>query len=158
LGLPVKPWSTSTPCGPPGADHGSHPAMTSGIRILSGIGMLPPVVGGGYPVGILDDAVDRAHRGEALAAPRAQLGEDDHVDPVVEDRAELWRAVPETGVAVDADRHVDPEGRRLPLRVALACVDALSTGPGRHGGRQPTDEARRLVLGAKHALTARVLH
>ena len=47
---------------------------------------------------------------QALVAARAELGDDDHVDAVVEDGAELRRAVADARVAVDADRHVDRHG------------------------------------------------
>src|SRR5690349_1089987 len=89
-GLPVKPWHTSTPCGPPGQDWASAPAMTAGsdIRILRAERLLPPVVDGGRPIGVFVDAVDRADRGQTLPAAGAQLGKDDDVDPVVEDRPE----------------------------------------------------------------------
>src|SRR5690606_12288153 len=56
------------------------------------------------------------------------------VDAVVEDRAELRRAVPQARVAVDADRHLDPQRRVLPLRVALPRRQALAAGGGGHRG------------------------
>src|SRR5437899_9535477 len=117
-GHPVKPCTTSAPCGPPAAENGSAPGSTTGrllsperalsvvprekveegeegsvIGVLRTEGVLPPVVGRRVPVGVGNDAVDGAHGRQALLAPRAELREDDHVDPVVEDRAELWRAV-----------------------------------------------------------------
>src|SRR5438132_13868497 len=84
-GQPVKPCTTSAPCGPPGAENGSAPGSTSVIRVLRAERVLPPVPGRGLPVGVGDDAVDRADGREALLAARAQLREDDDVDPVVED-------------------------------------------------------------------------
>ncbi len=80
------------------------------------------------------DAVDRAGV-EALVAARAELRDDDHVHPVVEDGPELRRAVPDARVAVDADRHVDEQRRVLPLGVPLAVRDAL--GPGRSPPSRP---------------------
>src|SRR5829696_7963810 len=124
-GLPVKPCSTRTPTSSPAAENGSAPGITacSGIGVLRAEGLGPPVLGRALPVGVGVDAVHRA-RVEALAAARAQLRDDDDVDPVVEDGPELRRAVPDAGVAVDALRHLDAQGRRLPLRVALALLDA----------------------------------
>src|SRR6266480_4748898 len=77
-GQPVKPCTTSAPCGPPEAENGSAPGSTakSGIRVLRGEGVLPPVVGRGRGLGVLVDAVDRAGR-QALAAAGAELGDDD---------------------------------------------------------------------------------
>src|SRR4051794_2207530 len=125
LQLPVKPWSTSAPCGPPSMLSGSAPGMigavtasSSLVRVVAG-GLFPPVVGGGLPVRVREDAVDRTHRRQTLLAARAQLRDDDHVDPVVEDGAELRRTVADAGVAVDADRHVDHERWVLPLGIAL---------------------------------------
>ena len=98
--------------------------------------------GAGTPVGIGIDAVDRA-RGQALVAPAAQLGDDHDVGAVVEDRAELRRAVPEARVAVDALRHLDAQRRVLPLRVALVLRDALEPRRCGHGLRR-----RRRLAGA----------
>src|SRR5438552_11673036 len=131
-GHPVKPCTTRAPCGPPAAENGSAPGSTSVIRVLRAERVLPPVVGRRVPVGVGNDAVDRAHGRQALLAPRAELGEDDHVDAVVEDGAELRRAVAQARVAVDADRHVDLERGVLPLLVALTRLDALRTGTGGH--------------------------
>src|SRR5438094_6380307 len=122
-GLPVKPWTTSAPRGPPVAEKGSAPARTAGsavsvIGIFLAIGVLPPVLGCGGGLGVLVDAVDGTH-GQALAAARAQLGDDDDVHPVVEDGAELGRAVAQTGIAVDALGHLDAQCGQLPLRVPL---------------------------------------
>src|SRR5204862_3813627 len=108
------------------------PGSTSVIRVLRAERVLPPVPGRGLPVGVGDDAVDRADGREALLAARAQLREDDDVDPVVEDGAELRRAVAQARVAVDADRHVDLEGRVLPFLVARTRLHALGTGTGGH--------------------------
>src|SRR4051812_29740450 len=114
-GLPVKPCSTRAPTGPPAHEPGSAPGITfSGVGVI-GSGLLPPVVRRRLPVRIVVDAVDRAHR-QALAAARAQLRDDDHVDPVVEDGAELRRAVADARVAIDALRHLDEEGEVLPFR------------------------------------------
>src|SRR5205823_3385378 len=125
-GQPAKPWITSAPWGPPGAEKGSAPERTAGsvIRIFLAIGVLPPVLGRGGGFGVFVDAVDGTD-GQALAAPRAQLGDDDDVHPVVEDGTELGRAVAEAGVAVDALGHLDAQRGQLPLRVALARLDAL---------------------------------
>ena len=79
------------------------------------------------------------HTGEALVAARAQLGDDDHVDAVVEDGAELRRAVADARVAVDAIDMSMRSGAVLPLRVALAL--ARST-PFRLGSRQATGARR----------------
>src|SRR5207248_6505412 len=79
----------------------------------------------------LVDAVDRADR-QAFATAGAELGDDDHVDPVVEDGAELRRAVAQAGVAVDALRHLDAEHGQLPLGVALARLHPLLAGAGGH--------------------------
>src|SRR5437899_2117730 len=85
-GQPVKPCSTRAPCGPPEAVKGSAPGNTgdSVIGVLRGERLLPPVLWGGRRFWVLVDAVDGAH-GNALAAAGAQLGDDDHVDPVIED-------------------------------------------------------------------------
>src|SRR5262245_36940537 len=93
--------------------------------------LVPPLLGGGLPVRIVEDAVHRA-RVEALAAARAELRDDDHVDAVVEDGAELGRAVADARVAVDADRHVDVERHVLPLGVPLAIGEALLACPSGH--------------------------
>src|SRR5437870_1625757 len=45
----------------------------SSIGIFGAVGFLPPVLRRLLPLGILVDAVDRAHRRQALAAARAQL-------------------------------------------------------------------------------------
>src|SRR5690348_15287719 len=95
----------------------------------------PPLVGGGRPFRIRDDAVDRAHRRKALLAAGTQLRDDDHVDAVVEDRTELRRAMTDARVAIDANRHVDLEGRVLPLRVAFVTLQALGPVPCRHRRR-----------------------
>src|SRR4051812_15853683 len=133
-GLPVKPCSTRAPCGPPGAENGSAPGRigASGIGVLRGQRLRPPVVGRRGGLGVLVDAVDGTH-GYALAAARAQLGDDDDVDAVVEDGAELRRAMTDAGVAVDALRHLDPQRRQLPLRVPFPELDALLTSQRRHG-------------------------
>src|SRR2546430_3497984 len=70
LGLPVKPWTTSTPCGPPGAEYGSAPGNTvvSDIGVVGPAGQGPPFVRGGPPVRVGEDAVHRAGR-KALVAP-----------------------------------------------------------------------------------------
>src|SRR5439155_18609498 len=124
---------------------------TSVIRVLGAERVLPPVVGRRVPIGVGDDAVDRAHGWQALLAPRAQLREDDHVDPVVEDGPELRRAVTKARVAVDADRHVDLERRILPLLVALTRLDALGAGTGGHevsvDGVAGGPDRRRFVTG-----------
>ena len=65
----------------------------SAIGIERALGVLPPLARGGLPVGVGVDAVHRAHRREALATPAAELGDDDHVDAVVEDRSELRRTM-----------------------------------------------------------------
>src|SRR5438094_7844004 len=80
-GQPVKPCSTRAPWGPPGAEKGSAPGRISGIGVLSGERLVPPVLGRRVGRGVLVDAVDGAH-GNALATPRAELGNDDHVDAV----------------------------------------------------------------------------
>src|SRR3954469_3872592 len=102
-GQPVKPWSTRAPWGPPGAENGSASGRTaySGIGVLRGEGLGPPVLGCRRRLRVLVDAVHGAD-GDALAAARAQLGDDDHVDAVVENGAELIGAVTDAGVAVDA--------------------------------------------------------
>src|SRR5581483_5092548 len=126
-GHPVKPCTTRAPLGPPGAENGSAPDRTgccSGIGILRREGLGPPVLGRGRRLRVLVDAVDRTH-GHAFAAARAELGDDDHVDPVVENGAELVGAVADAGVAVDALRHLDAQGGQLPLRVALPELDSL---------------------------------
>src|SRR5438445_4952970 len=71
-GLPVKPCSTSTPWGPPGADQGSAQGMTgarltggSDIWVIGTSGVCPPVFGSRRPPSVLDDAVDGAN-GQAL--------------------------------------------------------------------------------------------
>ena len=166
-GLPVKPCSTSTPCGPPPATttarnqaapdgrrqqayaawaHATDPFCVRPApqaddqrtqKRSTGTGRPSPVPPtsrrGGGPVRIGVDAVDRAGV-DALLAARAQLRDDDHVHPVVEDRAELRRAVPDARVAVDADRHVDHQRRVLPLRVPLAVGDALGSARRCHRG------------------------
>src|SRR3954447_11542125 len=130
-GEPVNPCSTSAPSGPPAAENGSAPGSTgaadsplrgplgprlasldSGIRVLRTVGIVPPVIGRGRRFRVFVDAVHRAHR-QALAAAGAQLRDDDHVDPVVEDGAEVRRAVAQAGVAVDALRHLDAQRRQL---------------------------------------------
>src|SRR2546421_1997615 len=126
LQLPVNPWRTRAPCGPPSMLSGSAPEMIGAVTLASLVGvvpdgLVPPVVGSRLPVRVGDDAVHRAHRRQALLAARAQLRDDDHVDAVVEDRAELRRAVADARVAIDADRHVDQERRGLaPWGVLLA--------------------------------------
>src|SRR4051812_7407478 len=89
-GWPVKPCSTSTPTSSPAAEKGSAPAITSrsDIGVLRAERLRPPLLGRALPIGVGVDAVDRAGV-EALAASRAQLRDDDDVDPVVEDGAEL---------------------------------------------------------------------
>src|SRR6266508_4631883 len=72
------------------------------VRVVSR-GFVPPVLRTRRPVGVFVDAVDRA-RVEALAAAGAELGDDDHVDAVIEDGAELRRAMTDAGVADDAPR------------------------------------------------------
>src|SRR5207248_6845955 len=156
-GVPVKPWSTSAPWGPPGAEKGSAEGR-SGIGVLRPAGQPPPRLGGGGPFRVGHDAVDGAG-GQALVAAAAQLGHDDDVDAVVEDGAELGWAGPQAGVAVDADRHVDAQRRRLPLGVAAAGGEPLgspghdsrgrtSPGPGaRRPGAPPTPPPRRPTTG-----------
>src|SRR5581483_2598884 len=118
-GLPVNPWTTRAPWGPPGAEKGSAPASTacSGIRVLRREGLGPPVVRCRSGSGILVDAVDRAH-GHALAAARTELGDDDDVDAVVEDGTEMVGTVADARVAIDALRHLDTKRGQLPFRVA----------------------------------------
>src|SRR5687767_11875657 len=125
IGCPVNPCSTSTP----DAD--------SDIGVLRPERLLPPVLGGGRPRRVLVDAVDRAHGRQALPAAGAQLREDDHVDPVIEDGAELGRAVAQARVAVDALRHLDAERRVLPLRISRPLRDPLPPGGGDHGATVP---------------------
>src|SRR4051794_11595705 len=151
-GLPVKPCSTRAPCGPPGAENGSAPGRIgcSGIGILRREGLGPPVLGRLCRSGILVDAVDRAHR-HALTAARTQLRDDDHIDAVVEDGAELVGAMAYARIAVDALRHLDAQGRQLPLRVALAGLNPLlacrcrhrTDGTGRHRAASVPDVPRR---------------
>src|SRR5687768_1651024 len=104
IGWPVKPCSTNTP--------------VSDIGVLRPERLRPPVVGRRSPRGVLVDAVDGAHGRQALPAPGAQLRQDDHVDLVVEDGAELRGAMLQAGVAVDALGHLDTKWSDLPLRVA----------------------------------------
>src|SRR5947209_5023773 len=134
-GQPVKPWSTRAPCGPPGAEKGSASGSTgySGIGVLRREGLGPPVLGRGRRLRVLVDAVDWAD-GHALAAARAQLRNDDHIDAVIEDGAELVGAVTDAGVAVDAFRHLDAQRGQLPLRVAFPELDPLLTRGGGHRG------------------------
>src|SRR5262249_18203456 len=121
VGLPAKPWRHSAPTKPPATDQGSAPSMSSVIenssrvRVVVEQRLIPPVerVASRLPLGERIDAVDRAG-GQALVAPRAQLGKDHDVGPVVEDDAELRRAVPQAGVAVDALGHLDPQRQVLP--------------------------------------------
>src|SRR5207253_6674850 len=77
--------------------------------------------------------IDRADGRQALATPGAELRDDDHVDAVIEDGAELRGAVADARVAVDADRHVDHERSDLPLGVALVALQALRPVRCRHG-------------------------
>src|SRR3954468_15057555 len=70
-GLPVKPCSTSAPCGPPGAENGSAEGR-SNIGILRPAGQGPPLLRGGGPFRVGHDAVDGAG-GQALVAAAAQL-------------------------------------------------------------------------------------
>src|SRR5437764_6369186 len=132
-GQPVNPCRTRAPSGPPGEEKGSAPGRTdgSGIGVLRGERLVPPVPRGGRWLRVLVDAVDGAH-GHALAAARTELGDDDHVDAVVEDGAELRRTVPDARVAVDALRHLDPKRGQLPLRISLPRRDALLAGGRRH--------------------------
>src|SRR5713226_6522450 len=83
-GLPVKPWSTSAPWGPPGAEKGSADGRrgASDIGVLRPAGPHPPGLRGGRPVRVGHDAVDGAG-GQALVAAAAQLGHDHDVDAVV---------------------------------------------------------------------------
>src|SRR3954468_16618253 len=101
--------------------------------VASGLG--PPVVRCRLPIRIRDDAVDRAHRRKAFLATGTQLRDDDHVDAVVEDRTELRRTMPDARVAIDANGHVDLEGRVLPLRIAFVTLQALGPVPCRHRHR-----------------------
>src|SRR5437868_6691096 len=133
-GEPVNPCRTRAPFGPPAAEKGSAPGRISGIGVLGPEGLVPPVLGGGRGLGVLVDAVDGTD-GHALAAPRAKLGDHDHVDAVVEDGPELRRAVADAGVAVDALGHLDAQRRQLPLGVALPRLEALLSGCGRHRGK-----------------------
>ena len=113
-----------------------------GSSLLSGNSHHSP--GAGVHSGIGIDAVDRA-RGQALVATAAELGHDHDVGAVVEDRAELRRAVAQARVAVDALRHLDAQRRVLPLRVALVRRDALEPRPDAMppsvGQPLPTDRA-----------------
>src|SRR5207302_3207414 len=54
---------------------------------------------------------------------------------VVEDGPELRWAVAQTGVAIDALRHLDAQRRQLPLGVALPRRDAFLAGPCWHLAR-----------------------
>src|SRR5436305_8971169 len=132
-GHPVKPCNTRAPCGPPAAEKGSAPGRTSGsgIGVLRGVRLGPPVLGRGSRLRVLVDAVDGAD-GDTLAAARTELRDDDDVDAVVEDGAELWRAVANAGVAVDALGHLDAKGGQTPLRVSLPRRDALLAAGRRH--------------------------
>src|SRR2546430_256922 len=96
------------------AISGGPGGRQTGGGVLRGVRLSPPVLGGGRRRRVFIDAVDGAH-GNTLAAARAQLRDDDHVDAVVEDGAELRRAVTDARVAVDALRHLDPQDRELPL-------------------------------------------
>lgn len=107
----------------------------SGVRVALQ-GLPPPGLGRRRPVRVLVDAVDRAGV-DALAATRAQLRDDDHVDAVVEDRAELGRTVPETRVAVDALRHLDTQRRVLPFRVPLPRFQTFRSCRSPHDRRVP---------------------
>src|SRR4051812_21034014 len=132
-GFPVNPCRTRAPLGPPCHEPGSAPGIRfSGVGVI-GCGLLPPVVRRRLPVRIVVDAVDGAHR-QALAAARAELRDDDDVDPVVEDGPELRGAVADARVAVDALRHLDEEGQVLPLGVALTRLETFPAGC-RHRGQ-----------------------
>lgn len=78
----------------------------------------------GSRVGV--DAVHWARR-QALVATRTQLGDDDDVGTVVEDRPELRWTMAKTRVAVDALAHLDSKRRILPFGVARSFGNALIT-------------------------------
>jgi hypothetical protein len=94
----------------------SWPGLSIGIVRSERI--LPPLLWGLNWIGIDNDAVHRANRGETLSAAGAQFGNDDHVYPVVEDRPKVRRAVPQTRVAVDARRHINLQRWVFPLGVS----------------------------------------
>ena len=105
----------------------------SAVRVIGAEWVFPPLrlVPLLLPVGEGVDAVDRAD-GKALVAPAAQFGNDDDVDSVVEDRAEVRRAVAQTGIAVDALEHLDAQWRVLPLRVSGPVLDPFVPGRAAH--------------------------
>ena len=69
------------------------------------------------------------HAGRHLSQPEHSSGMITTSGTVVEDGAELGRAVPQAGVAVDALGHLDAQRDVLPLRVALALPDRARGGP-----------------------------
>src|SRR6476619_6060371 len=97
--------------------HCRDHSAASDVRIVVRQRFVPPVRGylTRLPLGEGVDAVDRTRR-QALVAAAAQLGNDYYVGAVVEDGAELRRAVAQTRVAVDAFEHLDSQRSVLPLR------------------------------------------
>ena len=101
----------------------------SDVRIFFGEWQLPPLLRVALLllIGERVDAIDGAHR-QTLVAATAEFGHDDHVGTVVEDGAELRRAMSQTSIAVDAFEHLDAYRRVLPLGIASAMLDSVGAG------------------------------
>jgi hypothetical protein len=89
------------------------------VRIVGAVRETPPVVRyrRRLPFGIGINAINRTGW-KTLVAPAAQLGDDDDIGAVVEDRTEVRRAGTQARVAVDALGHFDSHRQAAPLLVA----------------------------------------
>jgi hypothetical protein len=94
-------------------------SMRTSVRIVCAVRETPPVIRyrRRLPFGIGIDAINRTGW-KTLVAPAAQLGDDDDIGAVVEDRAEVRRAGTQARVAVDALGHFDTHRDVAPLVVA----------------------------------------
>src|SRR4051812_1276061 len=131
IGLPVNPWSTSTPTRDPSWKKGSAPGITSGSVTGNSSQLAPPRVGRRGPVGISDDAVHRAGR-HALAATGTQLGDDLHGERTPQHCTEGGRACLDAGVAVDAVRALHAVRREPPARVPSTGTNASRSPHSQH--------------------------
>src|SRR5215475_10207046 len=95
--------------------------------------MVPHVTAGLGPFLVDVDAVDRTHE-HAHRTARAQLGNDHDVEATVEYRAELRRAVADTGVTRNAFRRLDTTRWLLPGFVTRSRGDPA--GPPSLGFRE----------------------
>ena len=97
---------------------------SSHVGVISAQGFVPPIFWRGLPL-TSGKRIDAIHRTgfKTLVAARAQLGENDDVDAVVENGTKVRRASSQAGVATYALRHIYEHRRVGPFCVSLSTLD-----------------------------------